>query len=348
MNTELILKLEMLVKNSTKIFKLFDLSTSIIFFPLGIVLNLFSIFIFLRKKFQKNKVGFLNIILIISQTLGLIFGLLIYSLLPSIGFNLDIHSNINCKLLRYCRRIFGQFASWCQVLLTIDLFLFTKFSRKYRFFKKKRNLLLSIIIIFIMLMIINIADLFYELKETTYNNKTYRKGCRSNSSTVMLFSRLPSILFRNWIPFCILMFLSIFIFKSLLDQRRKISHNHSIKKEIQFLITIIFMNTIFFFFYTPLSVIYIIDIFDDYLTKTAKYYSYEKFEYSFNLNTAAKIAMTISFIYYSLPFFINCIFNKLFRNEVLEFFGLSKYFKNKIGISSKSSPSGLILNKVEN
>ena len=280
---------------------------SIIFIPTGLILNLFSMFIYRRRKFRNNQTAFLSSWLILFETISLIFGFLIFTYLPTIGIDLYTKSNYICKLLSFSRRMGAQCASWSQATCTLDRFLTLKFLNKFNLLKNKvRNMVIITIIMLISLSIINIGNIFYRLDYVNKNNKT-QVSC--SAAIVVLFTTdLISILLRNILPFVLMMILNVIITIDFVKLKSKFDNKKGNKRQLQFTFTIICMNFISFVFYTPLSVVYVIlNVYK--LNPSISPVQIAKIQFAYNITT------TVSFIYNALPFFINFAFNKLFRIE---------------------------------
>ena len=302
----------------------FNFYISVIFLPFGIMLNFFSIFIFLRKKFKPNNNGYLNILFIISQLTGLAFGFVINSFLPSVGIDIYDYSNFSCRFLNYLRRIFLQFASWCQVLITLDLLLLIRLTNRYHFFKKKSNIFKAVALMISILGICNITNLFYSIEAiNTYNNSSSTKRC-TLSKNKTLAADIISILMRTLIPFFSLLFFNIVIIKSFLNQKKKLNLKNSQKRKFQLLINIILMNTVFFVIFIPLAILYLLKNIEN-LNPLILNVVNDKLKFVY------EIFFSISCIYLNLSFFINFLFNKNFRNEIMKLIN-SNCRGNKIGV----------------
>ena len=285
--------------------------SGIIFLPFGLVFNLFSIIVFTRAQFQNNKKSFLSCWLIVIQTISLAIGFFMTYFLECIGIQFRSKTDFSCKIMLFARRVANQSASWAQTICTIESFLQVKYLNKFNLFKRKwLSLFIITILMLLLLSIINATNLFYNLGLITINNNTQIQCPASNMLILETISDTISILMRNFIPSFLMLILNILIAKDLIQSKNKFHARRTNKREFHFISSIISMNCIFFIFYTPLSVVYV--VFDIY-----KFNSSTSATQTATVQLIYNITSVISYIYSTLPFFINLFFNKLFKNQVL-------------------------------
>ena len=278
----------------------------IIFLPICIIFNSLSIFVFTRSQFRNNKFSFLSCWLIVFQTISFI-GFFLFSFPPTVGQNLLHKSNFSCKMMIFARRVSGQIASWAQTICTFETFLEVKYLNKFNLFKRKwLSLFLITILMLIFLSVINSTNLLYHLNYKD-KNKTQIECIAPNFDTV---SDIISILMRNFLPFFVMLILNILIAKNIIQSKKKFQTRRTKRREFHFIFTTISMNIIFTLFFTPLSITYIIRILYKYNSSSTAI-QIATIQLVYNVNSA------LSFIYNALPFLINLLFNKLFKNQVI-------------------------------
>ena len=200
---------------------------SITCLPIGIISNLFSIFIFTRKNFRKNKMSHLSCWIILFDTASVIVGFTLTVFLPIIGVDLYKKSGYSCMILTYIRRILAQSASWSQAFCTFDRFLSIKYINQIDLLKKKgRNLFIITVIMVGVLSIINITNLNFKLESTNKNNVT-QITCTA-SSVILLAADLESILMRNFLPFSAMFILNVIVTKDFLQLKGKFENKKKV------------------------------------------------------------------------------------------------------------------------
>ena len=287
--------------------RVLNIHLALAFLPFGILLNLFSIYVFTRKKFQNNKFSYLSIWLILVETNSVLTGFFPYKFLPAIGIDFYLSSELNCKILTYVRRICIQSASWSQVTCALDRFLSVKFPNKIDLLKNKwKNVFIITTLILCSLSIVNIGNLFYKLDSTLKNNIT-QTACIATLEGYFVTDML-SVLMRNILPFTLMLSLNVIIAKEFIQSKNKLGKNSNNQREWQFTFTIICTNCIFFLLQIPLLVMYIID-------NIYRIYPSSNENQKAAIVLALDIATFVSFLNNILPFCINVTFNKLFRSE---------------------------------
>ena len=118
-----------------------------VFVPLGLIFNFLSMYVFSKKRFKHENLGFINQSLISFQTLSVIFGLFIDFMLDSAGVTFATHTTAGCVIVNWLRCVFDQVASWIQVFLTVDTFLHVRYTKKFALFSH-RDWLLGLLISF--------------------------------------------------------------------------------------------------------------------------------------------------------------------------------------------------------
>ena len=311
------------IQNKLNLTKQINLYSSLVFFTIGFVFNSISLIIFNRGPFKKLGIGFLFTILTFLEIGSIIDGWVIYLLPPSLNFTIEGLSDFTCRFLTYLRRVILHCTSWSHVIITLDRYLTVKFSQKFINYKTKKNMVITHLVVFTIIALIDIENLFYEMKitnsisnSTKNSNSTIVKitsTCTANYA-ISFSSNLVSVLLRNFLPFLIMIILNIAMCLMIFESKKKIK-NRSQKKEMNFTISVMALNFIFFVFYTPLSISYIMVGYYQYSVVVPNWFLSE-------INFINNITIVLSFIYNSIPFFINFMFNKIFRAEFFKLLGI--------------------------
>ena len=122
-----------------------------IIFALGLLGNIFILFIFLRKSRLRSSNGICFSALAISDSIALVF-MLLRSLLK-----LQVVGNVSvaCKFIKFIYYASLQVSSWCLVILTIDRLIAVVFIFKYNNWSKKFYALKLLIATIITILILN-------------------------------------------------------------------------------------------------------------------------------------------------------------------------------------------------
>lgn len=294
--------------------------------PIGIITNVFSIVISIRKNMNKTNMGFFNI----SMALGNILQLCFYSFVLGaeiwFNFNLANFSDFTCKSINFSRRIIRQIPPLIETIMTIDRFVNVFYPKRFTLMNKKSFLLLLITISCLIFALIDISNLFYYLEikyQFSADSTSYKtiKHC-TGTSLIMELSDIGAILLRTILPFMIMLILNILIIKRILKTRlRSTSVNYRVnncyslssrtyKRQYQYTLTVIGMNGTFLLLNFPLAFLII--------TKYV-YLRYYQITYLYNLdlfNLIFTIFYSISTLHYASLFFINIFCNNLFYNEI--------------------------------
>ena len=307
------------IQNKLNLTKQINLYSSLVFFTIGFVFNSISLIIFNRGPFKKLGIGFLFTILTFLEIGSIIDGWVIYLLPPSLNFTIEGLSEFTCRFLTYLRRVILHCTSWSHVIITLDRYLTVKFSQKFINYKTKKNIIVTHLVFFSIIALIDIENLFYEIKITnSTTNSTFVKitsTCTANYA-IGFSSNLISVILRNFLPFLIMIILNIAMCLMIFESKKKIK-NRSQKKEMNFTLSVIALNFIFFVFYTPLSISYIMVCYYQYSVVVPAWFLSE-------INFINNITIVLSFIYNSLPFFINFTFNKIFRAEFFKLISIDQ------------------------
>ncbi|RMZ97422.1 hypothetical protein BpHYR1_019265 [Brachionus plicatilis] len=303
---------------------------SITTMPLGILLNILSMWIFSRKRFNKNtNMGFLYIILCLFNIIALINQLIIYTLekfeIDPRNFNL-----FSCKFYNIFASVALQIPSIAQIYISYDLyrsicnFKAKILSKKYYYFA----ILLSILGLFATNSIYftffiatdSISDeTLIDLNSTRLNSTITE--CIGTEITDLIGDGV-NILFRDLVPFTIIFILNYSVTKQVLKSKKNTQLGKSLKKEYNFAITVIAINIVFLLIYLPWAISFV-------LYHTMHFMSFT-IEVDLDLfDMIQSISNCVSYLNNYSPFFINIIFNSMFRDEFMSLLPRSKRVKSE-------------------
>ena len=302
--------------------------TCITVIPCGIALNIISSIVFMRKKFSKKTMGFYNIVISIVNIIFAVFAALNYTGI-ALGKDLTLMSGFSCVFLTYGQRVFSQMSSWMNVFVTVDRMISITYPNRYPFLKNKKILTLLIFIQFLLLCIINIPNLFFKIEYiSTFNpvsNMTVTtKSCTSSSSIVTIRDMIV-IMFKVVIPIILMISMNIYLMHKLVKEKKKFKKISELNKEYHFAFSIFFMNVLYTLIMLPglITLIYLNII---QYAQTSNIQSREVIIAQF----AYSVALVIITYEFFFTFFVNIVFNKIFRKEFLIF------VKQILGILPKS------------
>jgi hypothetical protein len=298
--------------------------------PLGILLNMFSIYIFSRPNLNKNaNMGFFYLNLSIYNTLVLIYYFFIMDSKLVFGVNLTTKSNVSCKIITFIRRCIREIPTWIEALITFDRYLAICHSNKYKFMKSKKNIFIIITIIILSLGLISVSNFYYfilidsnNINGTMITNEKQQQVCQSTKFN-QFFSDIISVLFRTFIPGILM---SIFSLKLINKVKQvKLKSNSYNEKDRTFNNTILFMNLIFFILNLPVSIMYIIkNVYDNNLSnQQSSSSSSSSIEIRAYISIFYLFSYHIANLHYSTMFFQFLLFNKLFKIEFFSIFKLN-------------------------
>ena len=304
------------------------ITTIVVFtFPLisiiGVCTNALSYIVFSRRRFQNTIFRVYFRFLIITDTFAL---LLPINKLLEWNFNIYIsdHSNFLCKLRSYFAYTVIPVSGWMIVIISLDRMLSILYPARFLFRKNKIFQVSMCLSILVYLLIFYSPILSYFIQTSIYfdnetNITTEWIICQNESIPIEWLDMFQS----NLVPFSLMITFSSLTIRSIFRSR---SNNISVgsstkKKDIKFAVTSISLNLIYLFLNFP----YLI------FTLLFRYISTDLIEddlFSFLLS----ICFLLIYLNITSVFYINIIFNSMFRREFL-----SIYSKTKYGISQTFS-----------
>ena len=306
----------------------FQFYFNIVQWSIGIPSNIISIIIFARLLKNKTNMGFLYIWQCAIDLSLLLFFLFLFRSGSTMGVNLYLQGDSICKFLTLLRRFILHASSWAPVLTTFDRVTFVLYghSDRFRFLKSKLNLTLIILVGFVVLIVVNIPNLFF------YVNA---KGTACTGDFIVTISSdIISILTRTYIPFTLMIIFNVLMIRKIFKNNRTLAAKQTglAQKETHFTFVVIAYDIYFLVFNFPLSVFYImydINLYDGALAGDALFAG----AYNVFNTTTANFAFCVQ----TFSFFLYLAFNKLFLKEILIILGKLPFFSNLSRVQPSNS-----------
>ena len=272
---------------------------------LGIIGNLISFIVFCRPVFRKNSISVYCCALavfdcfVLNQLIMDIY-LLFFDYFP------PNYSEITCKIYYYISTAFSNIPAWILVSFSIDKMLSMKTSKRFEFIKK-RSFQIGIITVFAIVNVLLFSEILVLLKRVPlYPNNSIDLICDLNKMPLVSIFGALYLLIGSIIPFIIMSFSSVSIFKLLKESRKKtigngnnpLAYNRK-NRDFKFAISSLTFNCLFITLKMPIAIYYI-------LSSLGVNFSLSFFN----------IASLLYFINSSINFFVHIVSNSLFRKEL--------------------------------
>lgn len=278
---------------------------------LGTFGNTIGFLVFSRKRFQKLSVRNVCRFLAVTDTICLIQIIEDYSTFEPRNF-----TNLTCQILRYFNFSLGPISSWVLVYITIERFISIAFPKQSALFKKRKYQISFVLIIsfynfafYLPIPLFVLLVAYSDASNSTNASQSYLCDFRTENSRRIL--SLLDLANSTLIPFALMFVNSTLIIYAIFKSRKKMMStgptnkaNKSLKKDIRFAVTSVFLNAIFFILNLPICAIGILSI-----------------EFS------VLFIQTTVYVYYSnfaVNYYIFFFFNSIFRDECLVMIGLRK------------------------
>jgi hypothetical protein len=278
---------------------------SVVLVPIGILLNLIQIYVFNSKDFKKLKFGFLMKNLVILESISLVWSIIVFKYLTSIGINISSYSEFTCVTFLYIVRIIQKMPLFYQIFVSFISYLSVAYPSKCISFCNKKNLSLCLIGIIIFNLIINIPNLFRNI-EIVNNTKI----CIASDQLDMI-SSIDFSLFRFLLPFILFIIINSLTLKELIKSKRNSNQIDSFRKEKRFAFILIILALFFCLFNLPLFCVVIVQI-------IYQYFSYSSSNQLDNINFLMDCSRALAWCYYGSGFFINILCNSKFRKNFIK------------------------------
>lgn len=295
---------------------------TILLVPVGIVTNLLAFLVYGRQELNKTSAGILNQCIALSNMFILLFHLLVVESTHTFGMDVLTMSDWSCKLFRLVKKVTRETSPSVEVLLILTRYIEVFYPRKFSCIQKKQFLVKLVALIYLVLLVINIENLFYfkrdllvldQQQQHSVNNLT-RSKCDAHPVIIFL-SELISALFRSLLPSSIMFILNVLIIKRLFRSKslssRQTSHLRRVKgeRELKFTFTVLLRNILFILLNLPYTIMSMCRVYHFMFFST----------YSSQIDVYSSISYDISTFYYISFFFMNLVFNKLFLKETIDF-----------------------------
>lgn len=251
----------------------------------------------------------------------------------------QILPNFNINLLWLCVQVFEfleKIRLAQQLLITFYLYSSVRYPRRFRALQRKRVIFYFIAGMVAILVLANVPYLFYELRSTNElilkDNKSERV-CYSSVEICSIVTVL-NVFFRYIAPLVGMFFLNFSIINYLSDCKKLFISRKRNQKSKNFIISMVVINFLFFFLYFPWFLFYNIILISNFVDNINIFIDYSNILVLYLFN----VALTITYINYTIPFFIHFVFNNLFRLElILVFKDLCNFFRFNQGDNLKNS-----------
>lgn len=274
---------------------------------IGFVGNILAFFVFSRKPLRKQSYSFYWKIMIISDCIVLLHSFRHWANFV-LNINIDLFSNILCKINEYQPYVASSVSQWLLVLISIDRLVIILYPNRSRLMKKRyfQAILVAFIIAFSML--INIQLPFNYQLQSIGNGKNSSRiqlvcylpdNFEVNSNyLVMINFILPNIVINNILDVVLICFIT----SSRRTVRKRVQINFaSVNRDIKFAISSIALNVASSLLKIPFAI---------------GLYASNYFNMSQDQNKMLFIInVTILIIDNSDLFYINMIFNSIFYKE---------------------------------
>ena len=300
--------------------------TTILIVPVGIVLNILTAVIFLRKGLNKTNMGFFYFWTSVLFAFTLIFYIFIHNSLIMFNYDLTLVNNTSCKIVTLLKRAIRNLPPWLLVLISIERYMHLKFKFNKNFKNKTLIFFSSFFLIVFLMLSFNITNLFYYLNNTKNStlNTTNNSKC-STSSDLKFIAVLTAATFRSFIPVLFLVVLNWFIISKLIINTKQLKESKKkeakmFRREYHFTFMTLVLSSFFVILNLPDAICHLV-----------------RNTYSSVNSQDTKTLAIIDFIwdttydasnfYYSSFFFINLLFNSIFRKELRLMCCFFNYFR---------------------
>jgi hypothetical protein len=278
--------------------------STITFMPIGIILDLFTSIIFKRKRFKNITMGFYYSNLSLINSLALINGVTFY--LPySLDNNLGHISSFTCMFFKYTRLIFIQMSVWLQLLITFERTVSIRYPSRFLILKKKKCLVGELIFLFAILTLLIVPVWYYELEEQKHGK------VKCENPKYSLYLHIEGAIVGFSVPFVIMLILNFVLVGTIILSKKRIVRNSPLTREIKVAATIIGINFVFLCMNLPSALTLILENINKFLFVFSN-------EVGDLLDNIDNVLLMLSYLYLSMDFIFNILFNKIFKREVIQ------------------------------
>ena len=310
--------LEAIVPHLQSVLETFDIYAIAIFLLPGLFLNLLTIFVFCRRKFWKRTtMGYYYTVSTLFSTFAVVVAFVEF-FPAALHKDLLLKSTLLCKAIwiAQTQSIYGS--GYFRILITLDLMLNTLYPMKFRFLNKISNLIKLTVLIQVSVAVSNAVQYWRHLKYTPVDDKNNTEIVVTCTLThdFLIVHDFAALLSRV-IPSISNVAMNMMIIRVLVRSKRNVSKakDRSSSKENTFAYSLVAQNFIFFVVTLPHIVLSLTQII------------FDRTDYEDIMSVLYGYGIWSSFIFESIPFYMNLAFNRLFRVEFCLLFKL----KNMVG-----------------
>ena len=287
--------------------------------PLGIISNIITLVVFIRRNFKKFSARNIFCALVISDILKLISVTIFYR----IGRNFAFMSELGCRLQTYIEAFTTTLSMFLVVYSSIDKFFFITNPK----LKLNRNLVILLIILIALIYSATYAILpeyktslnNSSLNNSSFNNNSFNNNSLSFVCSNSVISFLLEMIFSVLIPSLMTLLFSCLLISSILESRLKILNLNTqkdrrrLKKDIIFAISTLIINILYLLFNLPLFI----------------------FKFLNKLKPNPTFSLMIPYfgdlqnLAFSMNMYILIIFNSIFRREFLSMFCCNRHSRQQ-------------------
>ena len=266
----------------------------------GIIGNIISFFVLVRKTFRKNTVCIYCCALAIFDTSVGSVGALFYVYYILYDLYILNLSDFTCAFLGYGYYTLGSIPGWVLVAFSIDRTLSLKKVANVRMKRPILHYMIIIVIYFVHFILYIEVPIYLRLSPLEFNSTVYLCDITSLS-----FGQVLNVFYgiqSNVIPFLIMIISSVITIKKLRDSSRSVEMMGSLaekrkSRDRKFAITSITFNVLFI----VLKMTFLLSILIGY--KVVSFYMYQ-------------ISLDLFFLNFSISFLVHFFTNSLFRREL--------------------------------
>lgn len=237
---------------------------------------------------------------------------------------LYLTSDFGCIAFSYAYRVVLELSSWLNAFISIDRLLWAFYINKLSFTKVKRFLYSATAGFILLLLVVNVPNLFLRLSSTervefftandgSCENRTRLSRAECSASPGWIYSRdLVYWLSRNVFPYLISIVISSFLLFKLIKAKKKFCYAKAQRAEYHFAKSAVCLNAFFVVCLLPNGAI------ESYMHLFG---IREVGESNTMLDFALLISKYVALYYNAFSFFVNYMFNDLFRIELIRLIG---------------------------
>jgi hypothetical protein len=307
--------MEALLDVPTKI----DFYACVILHSIGLLLHLFSLYIYQKPSMNKTNMGYLFTCQSCVDAAYLFF--LIVNVQPPINKHFS-HSDHLCKLSNFAVSYLYNLSPWTNAFICMERFLFVLFPRSCQLIKSKRNLTALFIVMFALIALASGGYFasFIRVNRIRWNNRTERLyDCTVDLNLARMFSIINPLM-RPILPTFLIVLMNILMLSRIKQNKRRCVNSKEkafSRKEKRFTLVVVAMSVTFVLFNLPslaISIYNLVFIANGRVSSPVAWSNYLRFSTTIT---------HFSIMYQSGYFFVLLASNNIFRGEALRLFGIT-------------------------